>query len=382
MASIEVRRNKDGVATSYRVVWRDNGQKHTQTVPTEAAAKQWKAVLEAAGHDTAKAERALLAQVSTVPTVGDVAEHYIERLTNVERATITKYRGYLRNHLMDFTGLPVDQITEDDLIAWIRWELEQEASPKTIKNVHGFLHGVMAHAVRRQLRPDNPCNGRLLPKRNATEDDTTFLTMDEFERVISHAREWSHPVLRFLIGSGLRLSEALAVTPADFDLDGKVPTVRVVRAWKESPTHTPRWRIGPPKTRKGRRTVSLAPSTVDAIRPLVEAASAGDEVFFPPVSTQKPGVKAVQRAWNDAVRAAQAAEETPLAKKPRVQDLRHSHASLMIAAGMNLYELANRLGHESITTTADTYGHLVPDAHVRGAAAAEKAFGVSGRPVP
>jgi integrase len=61
-------------------------------------------------------------------------------------------------------------------------------------------------------------------------------------------------------------------------------------------------------------------------------------------------------------------------RRPRIHDIRHSHASMMIAGGMNLYELANRLGHESIITTTKTYGHLVPDAHFRAAAMVETAL--------
>lgn len=63
-----------------------------------------------------------------------------------------------------------------------------------------------------------------------------------------------------------------------------------------------------------------------------------------------------------------------LGKSPRLHDLRHSHASYMISAGMNLYDLMRRLGHNSITTTADTYGHMMPEAQVQAERAASLAF--------
>ncbi|MGO4589497.1 tyrosine-type recombinase/integrase [Paenarthrobacter sp. 2TAF44] len=76
------------------------------------------------------------------------------------------------------------------------------------------------------------------------------------------------------------------------------------------------------------------------------------------------------------MKAAEDFEDAPLkiSKRPRIHDSRHSHASMMIAGDMNLYELANRLGHESIITTTKTYGHLVPDAHFRAAAMVETAL--------
>lgn len=63
-----------------------------------------------------------------------------------------------------------------------------------------------------------------------------------------------------------------------------------------------------------------------------------------------------------------------LTKSPRIHDLRHTHTSCLIADGVNLYTVARRLGHESITTTADVYGHLMPDQQVRAAQAATRAL--------
>jgi integrase len=80
------------------------------------------------------------------------------------------------------------------------------------------------------------------------------------------------------------------------------------------------------------------------------------------------------RQWLDAWYAAVKAADLGLSQRPRIHDIRHTHASILIAGGMNLFELANRLGHESITTTTKTYGHLVPDVHFRAAAAVETAL--------
>jgi integrase len=75
------------------------------------------------------------------------------------------------------------------------------------------------------------------------------------------------------------------------------------------------------------------------------------------------------RIWRPAVDAANddercaAAGLTPLGKRPRLHDLRHSHVSWLIAQGRPLPYIQARLGHEKISTTVDTYGHLLPDAH-------------------
>jgi integrase len=368
MATIEARKNAAGKITSYRVEWYDGGVRRRQTLPTEGDAAKWKHLLEAVKHDTRAAELALLRETSKSPSFEDVALGHIERLINVREYTIKRYRGYIKNHFAGLGHLPVDQIKEDDLIHWIKAMTKKGCSPKTVANVHGFVHASMNSAVRRGLRPDNPCNGRLLPKDDATEDKAMFLTMDQLNAIIDNADEWHRPMWRLLIGSGLRLGEATALLATDFQLDAVTPSVRIMKAYQEMEDG---WAVGAPKTKKARRTVALAPSTVEAIRARVEAAPRGKPVFSISPTT---AVYPQHRQWLDEWYAAVKAANLGLDQRPRIHDIRHSHASMMIAGGMNLYELANRLGHESIVTTTKTYGHLVPDAHFRAAAMVEQAL--------
>ena len=368
MATIEARKNSAGHVTSYRVEWYDGGVRRRQTLATETDAKKWKHLLEAVKHDTRAAETALLRQVSRSPSFEDVALGHIERLINVREYTVKRYRGYIKNHFASIGHLPVDQITEDDLIRWIKAMTKKGCSPKTVANVHGFVHAAMNSAVRRRLRPDNPCNGRLLPKDDATEDKAMFLTMGQVNAIIDHASEWHRPMWRLLIGSGLRLGEATALTPTDFQLDAATPSVRIMKAYQEMEDG---WAVGAPKTKKARRTVALAPSTVEAIRARVESAPRNTPVF---TISPETGVYPQHRQWLDEWYGAIKAADIGLERRPRIHDIRHSHASMMIAGGMNLFELATRLGHESILTTTKTYGHLVPDVHFRAAAMVETAL--------
>jgi integrase len=72
---------------------------------------------------------------------------------------------------------------------------------------------------------------------------------------------------------------------------------------------------------------------------------------------------------------------TPLSRRPRLHDLRHSHASWLIAAGIPLPYIQVRLGHEKITTTVDTYGHLVADAHEQMASVVSSTLHDVGKPL-
>lgn len=368
MATIEARKNASGKITSYRVEWYDNGTRRRQTLPTEGDAAKWKHLLEAVKHDTRAAEMALLRETSRSPSFEDVALGHIERLINVREYTVKRYRGYIKNHFNGIRHLPVDQITEDDLIHWIKSMVKKGCSPKTVANVHGFVHAAMNSAVRRRLRPDNPCNGRLLPKDDATEDKAMFLTMEQVNAIIECADEWHKPMWRLLIGSGLRLGEATALQRSDFQLDAATPSVRIMKAYQEMEDG---WAVGAPKTKKARRTVALAPSTVAAIRERVESTPNGRPVFtISPGTTVFPQHRQWLDLWYDAIKKA----DLGLSQRPRVHDLRHSHAAGMTAAGMNLFELAARLGHADIGTTTKTYGHLVPDVHLRASFMVEEAL--------
>jgi integrase len=79
------------------------------------------------------------------------------------------------------------------------------------------------------------------------------------------------------------------------------------------------------------------------------------------------------RAWEKPRKAAGFGPGS--AKNVTVHSLRHLHAAIMLQAGMPMYELSARLGHNSIQMTVDLYAHLLPEAHFRGAEHAAKALG-------
>jgi integrase len=78
--------------------------------------------------------------------------------------------------------------------------------------------------------------------------------------------------------------------------------------------------------------------------------------------------------WHKAVRAAKEKGLLPVEKHPTPHDLRHSHAALLISHGHSLTYVQRRLGHESIQTTSDTYGHLLPEADDNAMATIEAAL--------
>lgn len=341
MASIHAQKNRTG--KTYRVLWRATGRQRSLTFENLPSAERFKTLLEDHGPDEALRVIELDEIGRHVPTVTEWLHTHINNLTGVQPATLARYRTYVTRDIDPvFGSMPVSAVTETTIARWVQ---QLGGSGKTISNKHGFLSGAFNAAVRAQVIASNPCQGRRLPHTRVAE--TVFLTPPEFVLLREHIERdrWKN-LATWLVSTGMRFSEATALTAADIDAEAR--TCRITKAWKYSGDYRPV--IGPPKTRKSIRTISLPPAAlgvIDLTAPgLVFTNGAGNPVraqeFFN--GGWKPGRDAAMKAG--------------LTKCPRVHDLRHSCASWMIAAGVPLPIIQQHLGHESIQTTIGVYGHL------------------------
>ncbi len=238
----------------------------------------------------------------------------------------------------------------------------------------------MTTAVKLGYRPDNPCVRVSLPKSQLTHDKMTVLTRDEFALVLSKVAPFYQPLVLTLVATGLRFGEATALTPADVDASVRPATIRVTKAWKRD--EDSRYYVGPPKTKRARRTTSLPDELVDVLLRLLAAKRPDELLFTNTVGQWLSSSRCCTSTWTPALDAARhpvadgtADPDAPrLTKRPRVHDLRHTHASWILAAGTDLLVLQRRLGRESITTTTETYAHLMPDQQKAAADAAAKAL--------
>lgn len=330
-----------------------------------------------------------------IPTVATCLEQMLEVVDSARsRGTAPEYRRVAQRTWLPTLGhLPVDAVSRDAVVRWVAAQRAAETqssararrkaiaaqrkdpavvvpepvtySPKSIRNAQSLLSQTLAHAVEHGWVTTNVAAGVPLPSDHEHEE---MVTLTENEFVLLHAAITPHyrPLVLLLFATGLRWGEATALTPGDFDLDAPTPYLRVSRAWKKAATGSTGY-LGSPKSRRARRTVALPPALVDVVRPLAAGKPSDALLFTTPSGAQVGQAHFHERVWTRALRDA-AAGTPPLTKRPRIHDLRHSHASLMISRGMDLLTLQRRLGHESLKTTGDTYGHLMPDALAAGAA--------------
>lgn len=382
---------KDGTV-KWRVQFREHpGENPTSEVfDTPEGAERFIEVGEEVGWAEARRIRHGTGRSLRVPTLAAWLDRHLEQLSaSVTPGTVDDYRRMAaRTWLPRLGRYPLDMLTREQVVAWVGWQRKQEThrsvqrrakaraakqpeppaetySPKSISNAQRFLSSLL-HSADAELGLGNVAKAVQLPG-DAEPAEMVFLTPAEFERLYSATPKRWQPLVALLAGSGCRWGEAGALRREDFDLDADVPSVRIARAWKRGERGGSY--IGSPKSRRGIRSVSLSPSTVAAVRELVESTELGQLVFRGARGGRIAAQNFHPRVWQPAVSA------SGIGKRPRVHDLRHSHASWLIHQGVPLTILQVRLGHESIKTTSDRYGHIMPEAHAMAADAVERAMG-------
>jgi integrase len=356
MASIRMRNRKDGT-TYYSVLYRQDGKQSSLSFDDYLTASRFCEQANKFGVQNALAT--LKDADLTSQTVEQWITHYLDHLTGIEPETVKKYRAYLRNDIGPFLGdIPLAALSSDHVKLWLKDMGEpdedgQQPSAKTIRNKHGLLAGALAAAVPKHVAA-NPCHGIRLPR--WTRPEMVFLTPAQFDRLLGAVTAPWRPLVEFLVASGCRWGEATALRPQD--VDRGVGTVRIFRAWKEGAGEH---RLGPPKTAKSIRTINVPISVLDKL-------DYNHEFLF----TNRAGgpVRShgfIRRVWAPAVNRAWPAfseDGQPITDpavevlRPRRHDLRHTAASWMIQRGVVLPVVRDHLGHESIQTTVDLYGHL------------------------
>jgi hypothetical protein len=114
--------------------------------------------------------------------------------------------------------------------------------------------------------------------------------------------------------------------------------------------------LGHPKTPRSRRTITIAPAVAALLEKRIEGRPADDFVFTSRTGLPLHNGDFYTHIWRKLMTAVAAEGLSPF----RFHDLRHTHVAWLIAGGAPLPHIQARLGHVSITTTIDTYGHLLP----------------------
>lgn len=334
----------------YRVRYRQGGTETSETFRRKPDAEMFRDILGDGRDDRVLEALTWLAskqKEADTATFGDWFETYTTQLTGITPRTRADYEAMHRRYLTSLDPTPLPLVTRMHVTTVVN-RLERDGlSPKTIKNVIHMLSSCLALAVDEGVIARNPCRRVRLPAARLTEDETRFLTAEEFAALVTATPAHYRPLVVFLVGTGMRWSEATAVQTRHVNL--AAGTVGVRQAWKRVPGG---WELGPPKSPKANRTVNAAAIALVAIQPLL--GKPRDYVFTTPAGNVVRHANFYNRIWVPACEAA------GLDPRPRIHDCRHTHASWLISDGQTLEAVQDQLGHESIETTRKVYAKLLP----------------------
>ena len=305
----------------------------------------------------------------------------------LERSTVDYYRQHLELHIIPLIGaVKLSRLTAP-MVRAFEDKLALDRSPAMVRKARGSLGAILADAQERGLVGQNVVRAVRARRRRGKEAradkrqrgklkiGVDIPSPDEIRAIINVLDGRWRPLLLTAIFTGLRASELRGLRWADVDLaNGELHVRQRADCFNA---------IGRPKSEAGERAVPLLPMLVSTLRAHRLACPNGklDLVFPNGAGNIESHQNIVQRGLQPAEVAAGVINETGEAKYPGLHAFRHFYASWCINRRIDgglelpLKLVQARLGHASITMTADCYGHLFPRGDDRAElAAAEKAF--------
>ena len=296
-------------------------------------------------------ERDFLERQSANPdmTFQNLYELYMEDMAaRPKQSTILTKKHIYETHILPFFGSkPINEIKASDVR---RWQNQLMNSPngysKTyLKTINNQLTCIINYAKRFYDLNTNPC-GQAGSMGQAKAEEMDYWTYDEYTAFREGIRDkpLSYICFQVLYWTGMREGELLALTAADINLMTKQIDINKTYQRLNGKDITT-----PPKTKKSRRKIPIPNFLCQELQNFINTRYMLDpnERLFPDTkhflshemerSCKKTGIKRI-----------------------RIHDIRHSHASLLINQGCDALILADRLGHEKVSTTLNTYSHLFP----------------------
>lgn len=284
----------------------------------------------------------------------DWSARWLASKVDLKPTTRTRYEGILRVHLTPAFGhLPIGEITHADVSAFVAGLLagdegagRRPLTASSVRQVHRVLSLVLSFAVKDGRLVRNVAEGVPLPR--AAKPDKRFLSLEELRTLADAADERDRLAILVLGLTGLRFGELVALRVKRVDLLRR--RLEVAESASEIGGALV---FGDPKTHQ-RRSVPVPRSLVDDLAAVMDGKGPEALVFTTKVGTPLRLMNWRHRVFDPAVQAAGVGPLTP-------HELRHTAASLAVAAGANVKGVQRMLGHASAAMTLDVYSGLFDD---------------------
>jgi integrase len=287
-------------------------------------------------------------------------------VADVETSTLAAYRSYLDKHFIPVFGRrPMGKILPSEVQRWVTTATHPASgnglSAASVGKYHTMLHSIFERALHDRVITFSPCAHTELPKRVKQQHRT--LTPGEYDAILAALPEQHRLMIETAINTGLRWAELIALKPRHLHLDlesgtGKLTVEETIVevSIKNSPTGRRMLTKPYPKDNEP-RTLGLPDELVTQLAEHIadRRLKPGDLLFATRDGTPISRNTFRSRVWLPAI------TKSGVDFNVRVHDLRHAHASWLLAGGSDLKAVMDRMGHAQITTT-QKYLHPMPDA--------------------
>ena len=289
-----------------------------------------------------------------------------EKKYDLRETTLAKKASIIKTHAMPSLGAKrLSELTFDALTEWRSRMNETGRKAATKNSAYRELRAVLNFAVARKLMKENPLKGVPTfrdPYKETEAAKLRYYTKEEFKAFIAAAREEAEEkadlrsrgiYIFFLLAylTGMRKGEIHALRWTDIDGDYIWVRRSITQKLKGK-----KWSETPPKTESSVRRLQMPQQLKDELAAHMEAqkrAAGWKDTFFIVGGPEPIPDTTIEMANQRFAKAAGVKHIT-------IHEFRHSHASLLCNAGINIKEIARRLGHADAEITLKTYAHLYP----------------------
>lgn len=304
-------------------------------------------------------------------TLTDIKNIYFEKYTKNQKLTYLRSQKELfKNHIKPYfkdiaiTTIKFNQINDfqNYLLTKKSKTTKKYLSKNTINKILILLGKLFNIAIKENILTENPCN--TIEKLKFQKNEMSFWTVEDFKTFISAIdSKYPHLILFYQVAffTGLRAGELIALKWNDIDF-----VRNEIRVNKTSSLINGQYITTSPKTASSDRYVTINSKLAQRLSQwknyqpqyLIEQFQniENEELFVFQYNENHPSRDYFARRIKKIIKL----NDLPI-EPIRLHDFRHSHVALLIHNGEEPTAIKNRLGHASITTTIDTYGHLYPN---------------------
>ena len=301
------------------------------------------------------------------------AEHWMRvyKFPNLRGNSIDRLETTYEVHIKPALGfLPLTQINSDDIQMLINAKA-QELSYSYIKKIYEFLNGFFKYAKQRGIITTNPCDAVIVPKEEHVAVKTReidILTPKEISKFYAFNNKndnqfYKHvPAYLFLLNTGIRCGEAIALEWSDIDFENRI--CRINKNFTLVKSRDKNWNAGKrqklvseTKTAAGVREIPLNDRAVEMLEQ-IQNYNRKRGIETPYVISTDSGAQISERSLFQSLEYALGAAEI---HHIGLHGLRHTFASTLLRKGVDIAVVSKLLGHRNVTTTYNTYIHIIEE---------------------